>query len=128
MPDVQMPLAFEDGRMRTALALIAGTPETFRSDFAAWLKGNWELYVAFEREAFIVVERGREHYGANTIIEYLRHQTLLADRDGEWKMNDRWTSSIARLFAMMNPVSGKLFEFRERKRDGVVKMPVGRAA
>lgn len=114
-------------RAELALECVATCPHLYREDFAAWLSENWAVYLAFERESLAVHYRGRSHYGANTIIEYLRHQTLLADQDGEWKMNDRWTSSLARLFAAMNPECANLFEFRERK-FGVVKAPAQRAA
>lgn len=108
--------------MPRAIAEVEAHPDYFRPEFGEWLRGNWPLYERFEREALAVARR-RQHYGANTIIEYLRHQTALADDGGEWKLNDRWTSSIARLFAVLNPSYGQLFEFRERKRDGVVLAP-----
>lgn len=113
-------------RIGIALAIVRDQPEFFRQDFEGWLLENWSIYERFEREALVVAAR-RKHYGANTIIEYLRHQTLLADTASEWKLDDRWTSSIARLFAMMNSAHDKLFEFRERRKDGVVLAP-GRAA
>lgn len=113
-------------RLGVALTIVRDCPEYFRVDFDGWLLENWALYERFEREALSVAVR-RKHYGANTIIEYLRHQTLLADASSEWKMNDRWTSSIARLFAMMNSAHDELFEFRERRKDGVVLAP-GRTA
>lgn len=115
---IQLPLTSD--RLHTAQCFIEARPDCFRPEFAEWLSDNWTLFEAFEREARRVHRIGREHYGANTIIEYLRHQTTLADKDGQFKLNDRFTSSIARLFALMNPDCANLFEFRER-RDGVVK-------
>lgn len=116
-----MQLEFADtDRMESAACFVCGKPEYFRPDFLVWLADNWTLYVAFERQALRVHKLGRDHYGANTIIEYMRHSTLLKDKDTEFKLNDKWTSSIARLFAMLNPRCAELFEFRERN-GGVVR-------
>jgi hypothetical protein len=116
---VSQQISFNSAR---AAAIVAGNLVYFRPGFGEWLASNWPLYERFETEALKIAKR-REHYGANTIIEYLRHETMLADTDAEWKMNDAWTSSLARLFAMLNPSHDRLFEFRERKRDGVVLAP-----
>lgn len=114
----QLDLSF--GRQHTAMAFIASKPELFRPDFGEWLMANWDLFKAFEREANLVAVRGRRHYSANTIIEYLRHETALREINPEFKFNDRWTSSIARLYPLMNPGRSELFEYRTRH-DGVVK-------
>ncbi len=106
-----------------ASTIIDANPDVFRSDFKLWLMGAWRVWVAFKREA-IAVAAVREHWSANTIIEYLRHQTMLRDpTDTVFKFNDRWTSSMARLFAMLHPEHASLFEFRERQGDGVVSLP-----
>lgn len=114
----QLDLGF--GRVHTAMTFIASKPDLFRPGFGPWLTENWTLYLAFEREAELVARRGRRHYSANTIIEYLRHETTLRDLADDFKFNDRWTSSIARLYPLMNPGRGELFEYRTRI-DGVVK-------
>lgn len=113
----QLPLVL--ARHVVAIELVRNMPDLFRPDFDAWLLDNFGLYCAFEREADRVAEI-RRHYSANTIIEYLRHETTLRDRDTEFKFNDRWTSSIARLYAVMNPSHADLFEYRERV-GGVVR-------
>lgn len=109
-------------RMKTAMTFINAAPMFFRPGFQDWLEQNYSIWLAFEAEAIKTWKAGRRHYGANTIIEHLRHKTLLADKDAEFKINDRWTSSIARLFAMMHADMATLFEFKERK-NGVVRAP-----
>lgn len=89
--------------------------QVFTREFLAYLKENLHIYHAFEREALLVVARGRRHYSARTIIEVLRHESLLAEAGGGWKLNDWHTPYLARLFALMNPAHGQLFEFREAK-------------
>lgn len=115
---MQLPLTSD--RLHTAECFVEALPDCFRQEFGGWLRENWEIYTAFEAQAIKIHKLGREHYGANTIIEYLRHNTLMADKNNEFKINDRFTSSLARLFVLMNPQCEGLFEFRER-RDGVVK-------
>lgn len=110
-------------RQGDVLAVVSVHADSFREGFAAWLVDNWSIYRRFEEEALKVRRRGRDHWGANTIIEYLRHQTALEDSGGEWKVNDRWTSSVARLAALVNPELATFFEFRERRHGGVVKTP-----
>ena len=87
----------------------------FTREFLDYLPGNLHVYAAFEREALRVADRGRRHYSARTIIEVLRHESLLAEAGGGWKLNDRFTPYLARLFALMNQAHGQLFEFREAK-------------
>ena len=125
----QMDLPFGSGEpLTSALRVIDANPEVFRVDFRAWLEVGWKVWLAFEREA-IAVAAVRRHWSANTIIEYLRHQTMLRDpTDESYKFNDRWTSSMARLFVMVHVRHQHLFEFRERQSDGVVSLPPRKAA
>lgn len=115
------------GELNIAAALahryVLAQPDLFREGFAAWLSDNWKMYQRFERIALDVNAHGRRHYGANSIIEVIRYQTVMADASDEFKVDDRWTSSMARLCVLMNPFLRDFFEFRERRRDGVVKMP-----
>lgn len=102
-----------------AIQIIAQAPDQFRDGFALWLTENWGLYQRFEREALLAGER-RKHWSAHTIVEYLRHDTMLRDADASFKVNEAWSSSLARLFAHVNPQYADLFEFRVRE-GGVVK-------
>jgi hypothetical protein len=90
-------------------------PDQFREEFADWLWNNLQLQREFDQEALIVVAKGRTRYSAHTIIEYMRHYTMLADSGGEFKVNEAWTSSMARLFAHMYPAHHDLLEFRVRR-------------
>lgn len=98
-----------------ALAMAREHAGRFTDDFLAYLPDNLHVYDAFEREALAVVERGRMHYSARTIIEVLRHESALRQTGDAWKLNDHFTPYLARLFALMNPQAGGLFEFREAK-------------
>jgi hypothetical protein len=87
-------------------------PEQFRKGFADWLWDNLAIQRGLDQEALNIAAQGRTHYSAHTIIEYLRHHTLLADKNGEFKINEKYSSSMARMFAHMNPKHADLFEFR----------------
>jgi hypothetical protein len=87
--------------------------EHYAHDFYTWLNDNWHVYQAFAREADKVWARGRTHYSARTIIEYLRHETSVRETGDEWKINDWYTPSMARLYVFFNPEK-KLFEFRRK--------------
>lgn len=112
-----------EDRLHTAEVFISCKPDLFRPNFDHWIAENWAIYVGIEREAIRVWDAGRRHYSINTIVEWMRHHTLISDRDAEFKINDAWTSSLARLFCLMNADKATLFEFRERLSDGIVKVP-----
>lgn len=108
------PRAAHDAETLTLVDVVNCRPGLFRADFAAWLRENWPIWKAFEREANAVWRNGRRHYSARTIGEYLRHETALRE-DGEWKINNNIVPDMARLYGLMYPERG-LFEFRgERK-------------
>ncbi len=102
-------------RLARLLALVRGYSLKFPDGFDDWLVGNLHVYLAFEAEALSVAER-REHYSARTIIEFLRHHTLLAEAGEGWKLDNDMAPGLARLFAAAHPRHGALFEFRERQK------------
>jgi len=77
--------------------------ERFTPEFLAYLPDNLHVYDAFEREALRIVNRGRTHYSARTIIEVLRHNSALAEHGGPFKLSDWHTPYLARLFVLVNP-------------------------
>lgn len=98
-----------------ALKIITAAPGQFRPKFYNWLMENWDLYKHFEREAISAADY-RDHYSAHTIVEYMRHETMLREKGAsEYKLNEAWSSSLARMFAHLNPRYEKLFEFRVRE-------------
>lgn len=94
-------------------ALVRAHPCEFGPDFAQWIAENFVIWRAFEREALRVAER-RPHYSAKTILEVIRHHTQLAERGGEFKINNNVCPDLARLFAILHPAREELFEYRRR--------------
>lgn len=109
----QLSLTFD--RQHTALTFVVSKPEVFHRDFHDWLSANFHVYEAFERRALSLWRAGRAHYGHRSLWEVLRYETAVAEREGEYKLNNNMTKSVAILFEMMNEQCKGLFEFRERE-------------
>lgn len=104
----QAPLIFGD----PLAALVREHGATFRPDFASWLAENRHVWIAFEREAGKVWNRGRRHYSARTLVEYLRHETALTDAGADFKINGNVVPDLARLYRLRYPDRSDLFELR----------------
>lgn len=95
------------------LALARSKPDLFPSAFTNWLADNLHVWSAFQTEALKVVTRGYDHYSARTIIHVLRHHSAVQEKGGEgWKLNDHHSPYLARLFHLVYPQHGQLFELR----------------
>lgn len=87
----------------------------YRPDFHAWLSENFAIFVAFATQANSLWNRGRTHYSARTIIEWLRHETALRETSGGWKINDWYTPDMARLYMVLYP-ERTMFELRGQRK------------
>lgn len=87
----------------------------FSEGFEAWLHANWGIYLEFERQANLVALSGRKHYGARTIIEYMRHQTMFSETNSEFKLNNNSIPDLARVYGIRNPAHAGIFEYRVTK-------------
>lgn len=96
-------------------ALVAVSRGGFVDDFSEWLSENWYIWLAFESEANKAWDRGRKHYSARTIGEYLRHNTLVREASGEFKVNDHRWPDLARLYLAIYPTRHGFFELRGRE-------------
>lgn len=91
------------------------TGDKYRPDFASWLLANGHIWTRFCAEADRVWTRGRRHYSARTLIEYIRHETALSEIGGDFKVNNNYAPDLARLYADTFPDRADLFEFREQR-------------
>ena len=80
-------------------------------DFDSWIEENQHIYEAFEREALKIAQK-RKRYSARTIIEFLRHHSIIKESGSEWKINDHSTPHLARMFVRNHPEYVGFFEFR----------------
>lgn len=84
----------------------------YPTGFMAWLSDNWGIWEAFERRALMAWRSGRKHYSARRIMEGVRCDTELRDKDITFKVNNNWTPGLARYFLEQHPECGKFFELR----------------
>lgn len=105
-----LPEIDDDQKMLLAIVL-EDKLMNYRPGFYHWLLHNYEIWKRFVAEADKLRALGRPHYSARTIIEYLRHETML--RDGtEYKVNNNAAPSLARLYMAVRGCPG-FFELRE---------------
>ena len=102
-----MHLAVPDNLVSEATAISA--------EFGAWVAANPTIVARFFIEAHKVWVQGRRKYGARTIIEFLRHQTSLAEANNPaFKINNNAAPKLARLYLRIYPERDGLFELREK--------------
>ena len=92
--------------------VVKQTPWHFRQDFPRWLSENWSIWKRFESEAHKVYAMGRKHYSARTLIEFLRHETMVREADGEFKLNNNAAPDLARLYVTLYPERTGFFDIR----------------
>lgn len=97
------------------LAKVIELGQGLKPTFYAWLKDNMHIWRRFVAEADKIKGTGRQHYSARTIGEFLRHQTSLRERGGEFKCNDHVWPDCARLYVALRPECDGFFELRNGK-------------
>ena len=102
--------------MIKAYAILWRFPDQFKEGFGDWLWDNVAMQRAFNSEALAVINTGRDYYSAYTIVEYLRHWTLLRDSNAEFKVDQNWGSSMGRMFMHMHPDMAHIFRTKQEKR------------
>ena len=92
--------------------IVRANKSKFRGDFLDWMADNGHVYLAFEERANRLWDCGRTHFGAKSIVEHIRFDTAISEVGGEFKVNNTFTSSMARLYALLNPSRASLFTLR----------------
>lgn len=80
---------------QTALQL---NDDGYPDKFWSWLRENEHVYRKFKVYAFRMAMTGRKRYSAKTIVERIRWDTDIADSERTLKINNNYTSGMARLF------------------------------
>jgi hypothetical protein len=86
-------------------------PEFFKKP-KKWFVDNWHVIEAFEEVAMRLINLGRTHYSARTIVEVLVHQTAVKERDGEFKIGNDNAPDLARVFVVLHPEHVDFWEYR----------------
>lgn len=97
---------------RSAHDTAIANPDAFRAGFLPWLADNLHVWAAFEREANRIWKRGRRHWSARTILEYLRHQAAITDTGDTFRLNNNSQGDLARLYLLVYPERIGFFETR----------------
>lgn len=110
----QLAFLFSGRTKDSVLYIVTAQSWRYRADFARWVSINWPIWERFEREANRVYDRGRRHYSARTIGEFIRHETALTERgDGAFKVNDHRWPDLARLYLALHPERHRFFDIRD---------------
>lgn len=97
------------------LAVARESAERWRDypdGFFRWLDNNraiWRQFVECARE---VKKSGRRHFSARVIMENIRWNTLLRDKDVTFKVNNNYTPGLARLAMRVYPELEGMFDLR----------------
>lgn len=95
----------------STMQVIAENQGRFRDEFAEFVGSNWHIWTDFYARA-MAVSRVRDHYSARRIVESMRHDSAIRQTGGEWKINGNIVPDLARLFHLVRPELGRLFETR----------------
>ena len=94
------------------IAFAKDNEKDFPIGFFFWLQDNQHIWKAFEQRA-LEMAQVRSHYSARTIIEVLRWNSDLADKDVTFKINDHSIPGLSRLWMKKHGEDyPKFFELR----------------
>lgn len=96
------------------LQVAKANANVLSKEFMHWLPDNLHIWDAFVAQAMLLVKRGRSHYSAYTIVEFLRHHSAVSETGPglEWKINNNVRPYLPRLFDAAYPQHAGLFEYR----------------
>ena len=81
--------------------------------FAEFHAAHPEVYDWLHDRAVELVEHGHTRLGIKMLWESLRHETLLGNVGGEYRLNNNLTSRYARLLMQHDPRLDGVFDTRE---------------
>lgn len=72
----------------------------------------------FESYALTVIASGAKRYSADAVLHRIRWHHFVEQGNRDFKINDHWSSSLARWFLAKHPEHIKFFEIRNRRPEG----------
>lgn len=89
---------------------------TIQERFYATLAAHPEIYTEFKKAAHKLRRAGHRRASAKLITEHLRWKSMVnPERYGGWKINNNFTSRLARLLIEEEPEFATFFSLRELK-------------
>jgi hypothetical protein len=94
-------------------------PEPIQDRFERWIGRHPEIWGYFQRFACELRDAGATRIGAKLIAERIRYEMLVSRPDPEepFKINNNFTSRLARRLIEQDPSYAGLFETRRLLRD-----------
>lgn len=93
-------------------------PDTLQARFETWLADNRHIYDLFLRAARSLKQQGRRRYGAKALVEWIRFHSGVVSVGDEFRVNNNYTSRLARLLLADFPEEFDGFlELRALKRE-----------
>lgn len=82
----------------------------------AYLEEHMDVWDLFVRFAFDLINGGRDHGGAKAIVERIRWEAATSAHyaDLSFVVDNRYTASLARIFAATHPRHAEFFRTRRR--------------
>jgi hypothetical protein len=96
----------------SALSIARQNADKLSAEFLIWLPDNLHIWDAFVEQTLQIIKRGFKHYSSYTIIEFLRHHSMVKEGHSEWKINNNVRPYLPRLFDLVYPQHVGLWEFR----------------
>lgn len=112
VPDVAEQLSFPD-----LVAPPLDAALTIDERFAVFHRANPHVYVHLRNDALDLVRRGRTRVSMKMLFEVLRWSALKVRPDGDYKLNNDYTSRYARLLSDTVTELTGVFAFRTLDRD-----------
>lgn len=112
MRPAEQPSLF-DAPLRPVIAVQHAPDESLDTRFRNWLDANPHVLAAFIGLAVQARRAGRTRIGAKLIVERLRWEYMLQTDGDDFRLNNNYTSRLARAAVGLQPDLEPLFEFRE---------------
>ena len=85
---------------------------SIKEGFQKFHSENPHIFASFEKQALDAISRGRKKISAKLIINWIRWNEYLVTNDVNFKINDAYQASYARLFVTKYPNHIDVFNFR----------------
>jgi len=93
--------------------VMEGVLPHVQEKFMEWIPDNLHVFDAFERNAVYLKTNGkRDKYSVYVIREKLHWDSLLQEEGSDFKLNNNFSSSIARIVMALNPQLAGMFTIR----------------
>lgn len=90
-------------------------PLTIGERFAVFHERHPDVYRLFKQFALELLQAGRTRYSADAILHRVRWNFAVGDPNGDFRINDHWSSRYARMLMDECPAFRGFFETRRIK-------------